>query len=374
MHILIAALHRPSKPTGVCRHAANLAQSLAQSDKVTKVSLVIGAWQKTYFEKSFTFSSSKINLTQVDIKNTSLSRNSWFIFSLPKLAKQLQADIVHLSFPLPFLRNLFTCPVVSTIHDLYPYEFPENFGFPNVIFNQVFLNQSVYNSDGLSCVSQTTLETLRKYFKNISSRKKTTVIYNQVDFSNITEKNPSSATHLAKNSFLLSVAQHRKNKNLDILIKSYYSLRENNVIQDDTKLVIVGSSGPETENLRHLVNQMSLEKQVIMLASIDDSELCWLYKNCEMLIVPSSTEGFCLPLAEALSLGSKVVCSNIAIFKEIASSKCTFFNLEGDIIQNLSQAIIRSISEPHSEQMEPDYRFSKTYAAQKYINFYSQFI
>ncbi len=373
MHILIAALHRPSKPTGVCRHAANLAQSLAESDKVTKVSLVVGAWQKSYFEKSFTFSSSKIDLVQVDIKNTSLSRNSWFIFTLPKLAKQLQADIVHLSFPLPFLRNLFTCPVVSTIHDLYPYEFPENFGFPNVIFNQAFLNQSVSNSDGLSCVSQTTLLALNKYFKNIDNQKKTTVIYNQVDFSDVTEKIPSSATYLTINPFLLSVAQHRKNKNLDILIKSYHLLRENNYIQDETKLVIVGSSGPETENLHHLVNTMSLEKQVIMLASIDDSELCWLYKNCEMLVVPSSTEGFCLPLAEALSLGSKVVCSNIPIFQEIASSKCTFFNLEGDIIQNLSQAMIRSISEPRL-QTEPDYRFSKTYAAQKYINFYSQFI
>ena len=45
MHILIAALHRPTKPTGVCRHAVNLAQCLADTDEVDKVTLVIGAWQ-----------------------------------------------------------------------------------------------------------------------------------------------------------------------------------------------------------------------------------------------------------------------------------------------------------------------------------------
>ena len=36
MHVLIAALHRPVKPTGVCRHAANLARCLAAKPDVSK--------------------------------------------------------------------------------------------------------------------------------------------------------------------------------------------------------------------------------------------------------------------------------------------------------------------------------------------------
>jgi hypothetical protein len=99
MHILIAALHRPSKPTGVCRHAANLAQCLALRDTVIKVTLVIGKWQKDYFEKSFTLSSPKIEVIIIDIKNNSVSRNLWFLFGLPKLAGKLKCNLVHLSFP-----------------------------------------------------------------------------------------------------------------------------------------------------------------------------------------------------------------------------------------------------------------------------------
>lgn len=369
MHIVIAALHRPSKPTGVCRHAANLAQCLAETNQVTKVSLIVGEWQKSYFEKSFNFLSSKINLISIDIKNTSSSRNIWFLLGLPKLAKSLNATIVHLSFPLPFIRQLFACPVVATIHDLYPYEFPENFGYPNVVFNQLFLRQCIYNSDGLSCVSKTTLEALNQYFKNIGDRKKTTVIYNQADFSYVVSKIPKFTSDISSISFLLAVAQHRKNKNLDILIKSYDSLRQNHQIPDSTKLVIVGSPGPETENLHKLIHTLLLETQVIMLASIDDAELCWLYQNCEMLVVPSTTEGFCLPLAEALSLGSKVVCSNIPIFKEIAND-CTFFSLEGDTIKNLSLSIINSLAKLRIHKPTSDYRFSKTYIAQQYIDFY----
>ncbi|MEI2581624.1 glycosyltransferase family 4 protein [Scytonema sp. PRP1] len=371
MHILISALHRPSKPTGVCRHAVNLAQCLADTDQVTKVTLVVGAWQKDYFEKSFTIYSDKIKLFSVDIKNNSVSRNIWFLFNLPKLAKQLHCDIVHLSFPLPFVRSLFPCPVVSTIHDMYPYECPENFGYPNVIFNQLFLKQCINNSDGLSCVSKRTLEYLKNYFPGIEQRKKTTVVYNYVDFSHLEPRIPNAIESSINAPFLLSVAQHRKNKNLDILIQAYSLLIKNNQLKGSTKLILVGSSGPETENICQQIRALSLQDRVLMLSSIDDDELCWLYQNSELLVVPSSSEGFCLPLAEALYLSCKVVCSDIPIFREIGSSNCTYFELQGDRVQNLSQAIICSLTQPHDDNISPDYRFSKEKIAHQYLNLYS---
>ncbi|BAZ22564.1 putative glycosyltransferase [Kalymmatonema gypsitolerans NIES-4073] len=371
MHILISALHRPSKPTGVCRHAVNLAQCLADTDQVTKVTLVVGAWQKDYFEKSFTIYSEKIKLFSVDIKNNSVFRNIWFLFNLPKLAKQLHCDIVHLSFPLPFVRSLFPCPVVSTIHDMYPYECPENFGYPNVIFNQLFLKQCINNSDGLSCVSKRTFEYLKNYFPGIEQRKKTTVVYNYVNFSHLEPRIPNGIESSINAPFLLSVAQHRKNKNLDILIQAYSLLLKNNQLKGSTKLILVGSSGPETENICQQIRALSLQDRVLMLSSIDDDELCWLYQNSELLVLPSSSEGFCLPLAEALYLSCKVVCSDIPIFREIGSSNCTYFELQGERVQNLSQAIICSLALPHDDNIYPDSRFSKEKIANQYLILYS---
>jgi glycosyltransferase involved in cell wall biosynthesis len=374
MHILISALHRPSKPTGVCRHAANLAQCLADTDKVSKVTLVVGAWQKDYFETSFALSSKKIELVSVDIKNSSLSRNIWFLFGLPKIAKHICSDIVHLSFPLPFIRFLLPCPVVVTLHDLYPYEFPGNFGYPNVLFNQIFLKQCLNNIDGVSCVSQRTFQCLKNYFPSLDKIKKTTVIYNYVDFSNVEPRVPNNIENLINSHFLLAVAQHRKNKNLDLLIQAYTLLLKDNHIKDSTKLILVGSSGPETENICQLIRKLSLQKRVLILSSIDDDELCWLYLHCELLVVPSSTEGFCLPLAEALYLGSKVVCSNIPIFREIGDSNCTYFNLEGDTVRNLSQAIYECLSQPNTNNTSPDSRFLKEEIAHQYLNLYSTLI
>ncbi|NHC33854.1 glycosyltransferase family 4 protein [Scytonema millei] len=368
MHILIAALHRPAKPTGVCRHAANLAQCLADTKEVTQVSLIVGTWQKHYFETFF--SSKKIDLIDVDLDNTALARNMWFLFGLPKLANRLSPDLVYMSFPLPFLRSLFSSPVVSTIHDLYPYENPEVFGYPNAIFNRLFLKQCITNSDGLACVSKSTLNSLKSYFPNLHSRQLVTVIYNYVSLGRAPERLSNQLPIDERDSFLLCVAQHRKNKNIDIAIQAFSFLINNKDLNNTTKLVIVGNNGPETEKLHQLIDRLSLQERVLLLDSIRDSELCWLYQHCKMFVAPSSQEGFCLPLAEALHFSCRIVCSDIPIFREIGSSRCIYFELQGDPAINLSQAIIHALEKPLNKASK-DIRFSKSDVAARYLDFYS---
>ncbi len=374
MHILIAALHRPIKPTGVCRHAVNLAQCLANTNEVDKITLVIGAWQLDYFKTSFVLDSPKIDLVSIELKNSSLSRNIWFVWGLAKLTNHLCPDLVHLSFPIPFWRSLFSCPVVTTIHDFYPYECPENFGYPNVWFNRWFLKQCIENSDGLSCVSQITLKNLDRYLPKISSQKPTTVIYNCVDFSQVTPAIPKNIDLKYIDSFLLCVGQHRQNKNLDLLIKAYVKLRNSSQITAQTKLIIIGATGPETEKLHNLIDHFALQELVLLESSINDSSLTWLYQNCKLFAISSSTEGFCLPLAEAIYFASKVVCTDIPIFREIGANNCTYFQLEGDSVANLSKAIASTLNQSNPDNNLNNYRFSKSKIAQQYIDFYAQLI
>jgi hypothetical protein len=47
------------------------------------VTLVIGKWQEDYYKNAFNWSSVNADLEVVSIKNTSLSRNFWFLFILP---------------------------------------------------------------------------------------------------------------------------------------------------------------------------------------------------------------------------------------------------------------------------------------------------
>lgn len=368
MHVLIPALHRPTKPTGVCRHAANLAQCLAANPSVTRIILLIGTWQSQYFNEVFQLESPKIQLVEIDIKNSSLARNVWFLLYLPKIAKQFQPDIIHMSFPFPFVRQWFESPVVSTIHDLYPYECPENFGYPQVWFNQLFLQQCVRNSDGLTCVSNCTLDELKVYFPKVRKTKKTDVIYNIVDFSNITSQAPKQVTPQTVSPFLMTVAQHRKNKNLDLLIQAYSSLVDSEQLQ--AKLLIIGSAGPETDNLKQLVGQLNLEEHVLFLSGLMDAELRWLYENASLFVIPSATEGFCLPLVEALTLACPAVCSDIPIFREVGSSNCYYFQLDSQTPKHLAETISSALADDSHRKKSADARFSKQTVSQQLFNFY----
>ena len=385
MHVLIPALHRPIKPTGVCRHAANLAACLADTERVSCVTLIIGRWQREYFEQSFNFNSQKIQLVTVDIKNSSISRNQWFIFGLPKLTQQLQPDIIHLSFPFPFVRQWFSSPVIATIHDLYPFECPENFGYPQVWFNQLFLQQCIRSSDGLTCVSKCTLETLQTYFPQVSHQgkgiakkqtkntQKAITVYNVVEFANVESKVPAQLEGKFPLSFLLSVAQHRKNKNLDLLIRAYAVLAKETCLKPDTQLLLVGSPGPETEHLQELVQSLDLKDRVIFLAGLEDEELCWLYEQADLFVIPSSTEGFCLPLAEALTLCCPAVCSDIPIFREVGASQCYYFTLDNQACDHLVEAIASALSSSSGRENNTDSRFSKQEISRQLLNFYKLF-
>lgn len=373
MHIVIPVLHRPEKPTGVCRHAANLAQCLIDTELVRQVTLVIGRWQQAYFKSLFKLESSKIQLVAVDIKNTSFSRNQWFIFGLPKLVNRFQPDLIHMSFPFPFVQQWLKAPVVSTIHDLYPYEFPENFGYPQVWFNKLFLRQCVHNSDGLVCVSKCTLGNLEEYFPKIRENKQTRVIYNVVDLADIEPKYPSQLGKDFSSRFLLTVAQHRKNKNLDLLIRAYDTLRHDSRLDPKTLLLAVGSHGPETEHLRHLVQSRQLEDHVLFLSGLEDGELRWLYEHAALFVMPSSTEGFCLPLVEALTSSCPVVCSDIPIFREVGALRCRYFQLDHDAQANLVSAIASELTSGSIREKSEDLRFCRKEVSQHLLNFYARF-
>lgn len=371
MHILISALHRPSKPTGVCRHAANLARALAVTDRVTRVTVLLGAWQHEYFTTVFDLSADKIDVISIDIHNNSIARNIWFLSGLPELTDRLRPDLVHLAFPLPFLRSRFPCPVVATIHDLYPYEYPENFGKFQAFFNRRLLQQCIEQSDGLTCVSQTTLARFNFFFPLLPASKKLTAIYNIIDFDEVKPQPPALFARSPNSPFLLNVAQHRKNKNLDLLIDAYANLLTTHQIDPDIDLVIVGSHGPETTNLTRQIHTLNLANKVHLLAAIDDRQLCWLYQHCLAFIIPSAIEGFCLPLAEAIHLSCKVVCTDLPIFREIGSSTCNYFDLHTEPLQNLAAAIVQVIAQPPPDLDRQPSQFSKHLIADRYLQFYA---
>src|SRR5271154_1381733 len=239
MNLLITAISAATGPSGICRHAYNLARCATSRAEIQRVTLVVGKWQKSYFQNSFRLEDAKLEILSADISNDAFARNLWHLRELPGVADKVAADIIHLSFPVPIRRSTLRCPVVVSLHDLYPYDEPDNFGFPRVFFNRVFLQQCMKQVDCISCVSETTLSRLKARFPRFAHRKGV-VVPNCVNIHSVEPALPSNK----RGQFLLMVAQHRANKNIPLAIKVFDELLQLGKIGRETSLLVVGNDGP----------------------------------------------------------------------------------------------------------------------------------
>ena len=57
---------------------------------------------------------------------------------------------------------------------------------------------------------------------------------------------------------------------------------------------------------------------------LSDDALCALYNRAFCFVYPSDSEGFGLPLLEAMRAGCPVVCSNLTVFPEVAGNAALF--------------------------------------------------
>jgi glycosyltransferase involved in cell wall biosynthesis len=369
MNLLISAVSRFTEPTGICRYASSLALGVARLKRFD-VTIAVASWQCEYFREVFK-AHRHATIKPIRIRNSPSDRNRWTLFGLPRVASRLKADAVHLAYPVPFIRKLFSSPVVMTVHDLYPFDSPGNFRFPFV--NRKILEFSLRQSDAVVCISANTSRRLSELFPVLGSSVLTETIHNPVEIPELSDSQ-GPVKGLRVGQFLLAVAQHRANKNLDLLIRTYANIRDLGNAAD-RRLVIVGSDGPETPKLHALVNRLNLSDHVYFLSSIDGSTLAWLYRSCSTVVICSSYEGFCIPLVEAISLGATVVCSDIAVLREIGSDRCSYFSLTPFPEQALADVLLYSPAGQNSAYAEAfRARFEPATIAESYQGIYEQIV
>jgi glycosyltransferase involved in cell wall biosynthesis len=369
MKLLITAISSATGPSGICRHAYNLVRCAASRGEILQITLALGNWQELYFKTSFDFQDVRVKIVSINIANDAFARNSWYLRGLPKLADEVAADIVHLSFPAPIRQGAMRCPVVVSLHDLYPYDEPNNFGFPKVFFNRVFLQQCLRQADCVTCVSETTLTRLRARLPR-SAYRKTLVIHNCVTIDSVDPVLPFGK----RGKFALMIAQHRKNKNIPLAIEAFDELVQKSKRHDYLSLMVIGNEGPETAAIRSLIKQRSLQTSIELIDGVTDGQLRWLYTNCEFLMAPSSIEGFGLPVVEGLFCGCRIVCSDIPIFREIGGDACHYFDLHAEAgTSAVVQAISRALREPRIPAKQLD-RFALENVAREYAALYIHLI
>lgn len=367
MKILISAVSFASSISGVQRHALNMVRCLLLQREISEIHFVVAPWQSGMVEGADLPAGRRLHIHIAQIERGALSRNVWHYRELPRLAGRLRVDLVHFSYPMPLKANAFACPTVITLHDLYPYEIPTNFGFPKFLFNRAVLRQCLRAADAIACVSEATRMRLKQYAP-ASVWKKAVRIYNCV------EPEPAFASespipNWCCEPFLLCIAQHRRNKNIATMIRAFDLLLRSEWIDVNAKLVVIGMPGPETARIHRLVYKCGLKTSVCFLEGLSETSLQWCYRNCAALVAPSLTEGFGLPVAEGLLAGCRIVCSNIPAHREIGESGCRFVTLHEHAAQTLATAIADVLDSPNPKPVVLP-QFSAPVLGRQYLSLY----
>jgi len=304
--------------TGVSFYTSNLLKGLSKIDKKNEYSVFASSFRgnkvlkKTInslnLEKNFTNKLFTLPLSYFEI--------FWNRMHLGNIESFLgKIDIFHASdWIQPPVKQ---ARVVTTIHDLAVYKYPELFP-PRILVNQKLrLKWLKKEADAVIAVSESTKKDIIKYLE--IDPKKIFVIYEAVPTEHQVKADKSLVKKIKQklnlNNYLLFVGTLEPRKNLKNVIKAFKLVVAKH---PDLKLVVVGKTGWKVDKSKYELED--LKPNIKFIEQADDKQLCALYAGAICLLYPSLYEGFGLPILEAINQGCPVVASNISSMPEIAGN------------------------------------------------------
>jgi glycosyltransferase involved in cell wall biosynthesis len=112
------------------------------------------------------------------------------------------------------------------------------------------------------------------------------------------------------------VGKPTERRNLSALIRAFAQLKSEKNIRH--KLLIAGVSLPGKSPFREVIRELNMQNEVTVLEYIDHEEMPILYNAADILIYPSSYEGFGMPVLEAMACGTACITLDNTAFPEFA--------------------------------------------------------
>jgi glycosyltransferase involved in cell wall biosynthesis len=142
--------------------------------------------------------------------------------------------------------------------------------------------------------------------------------------------------------YIAYVGKPTERHNLSPLIRAFALLKKEHVIPH--KLLIVGADLPGQSPFRQIIASEDLAQDVVVLGYVSTDGMPLVYNAADMLVYPSSYEGFGMPVLEAMACGTPVIALNNTAFPEFAGGIAHL--LENADVPTLKQGILDVLRDP----------------------------
>jgi glycosyltransferase involved in cell wall biosynthesis len=124
--------------------------------------------------------------------------------------------------------------------------------------------------------------------------------------------------------YLLFVGSLKPHKNIFTLLQAFALLRKRHDIRQ--RLLIVGDDARWKSLLLEECSRLGIRDTTTFVPYVSQELLPKVYAGADLLVMPSTIEGFGLPVLEAMASGTPVVCSRAASLPEVAGDAALYFD------------------------------------------------
>ena len=240
---------------------------------------------------------------------------------LPLSLLRAHLDLIHFPhYNLPLIKPVH---FVVTVHDLFPFQFPEIHSgpLPRVV-NQMLMRNAVRRAERIITPSAATALAVKQSFPASAGRVLSIPEAADDRFQATRNAEGEAAWQVRlriRPPYVFYLGQWKAYKNLPMLLEAFKMVRQTH---PKAQLVIAGDD-PRHPEVRQAAAGLP-EGSVVLPGRLPESAVPDLYRGAAVVVLPSKAEGFGLPVIEAMACGVPVICSDLPVLRELADGVAMF--------------------------------------------------
>ena len=237
------------------------------------------------------------------------------------LKKYLKIDKIDIFWGTEHMLPLFTkiCKRVVTVHDLALIINPKWGSRKNAIMQNVFCKLSCKQADHIIAISESTKDDLKTILH--IDEKKISVVYNGGTNRENTLLKPNEISametkfNVEKFKFFSYVGNIEPRKNISTIVQAFDEYCK--TYNSSCKLVLAGKFTWRQAEIMNAIESSTYINNIILPGYISDREKQFLMSQSIAFLFPSNYEGFGIPIVEAFTYGSIVICTKNSSLPEV---------------------------------------------------------
>lgn len=243
----------------------------------------------------------------------------WRTWGMGKRAAQDGVEVFHgLSNELPWdLPNSIVG--ICTIHDVIFKEFPSYYPWIDRLIYHFKTKKAIQKASRLIMTSQATQSQVEKYYPQAKGH--SVVIYQSVDPSFFVVDSVGASKEKVAPYYVYQ-SSFTQRKNHAVLVEAFDLIQH----QTEWDLTFIGLDGPTLAPVKLQIEKLGLGNRIRCLVDQSREEMIDCVKSASAFVYPSVSEGFGIPLAEALAADLPMAVSNISVFRELVEDLPVYFH------------------------------------------------